>query len=104
MSDKSYQTITMAMALLSIGMIFVALLCIYISYKLFTVGIGQHPDTLIIDVWGAKISPGSIGTAFLAIAAIAIIGAVKTKPVFKFRHISNDKQGSPVTSELEAFR
>lgn len=77
--------ITVSRALITLFLIGGAIFSVNLAYLLFVKGIGQGTDQLSIDIWGVSISPGSIGTAFLAMAIVFVVAAVKSKPVFSYK-------------------
>jgi len=89
--------ITVSRALITCLLIGGAIFSVNLAYLLFVKGIGQSSDQLEINIWGASISPGSVGTAFLAIAIVFIVAAIKAKPIFRYSS-SGGKSGSPTPS------
>lgn len=91
--------ITVSRALITCLLIGGAIFSVNLAYLLFIKGIGQSGDQLEINIWGATISPGSVGTAFLAIAIVFIIAAVKSKPVFRYSSGGGKSGGSKPTGD-----
>lgn len=90
--------ITVSRALITCLLIGGAIFSVNLAYLLFVKGIGQSSDQLEINIWGASISPGSVGTAFLAIAVVFIYAAVKSKPIFRYSRGGGKAGGSKPTS------
>lgn len=85
MTIKADPYITISRAAITLALVAGSIFSVYLAYLLFIKGVGQGTDELQVDIWGLSISPGSIGTAFLAIAIVFIFASVKTKPVFSYK-------------------
>lgn len=77
------ESATHGRTILAVSMVFFAGLSLYFAFSLFVQGIGGQEASLVISIVGLELAPGTVGTAFLAIAAFGIYYANKVKPVIQ---------------------